>query len=221
MPKPRKSGKPKNGLRKVGRALKKRYQVYKPAAVQLYRDVKYLKDVINIEYKAKDTIISGLPDTAGEIFNLCLVGQGDDYAQRVGRSIKIHSLSVRTLNFVGTNPNTVVRMMIFKTRENQATAPAISDVLQRSPYTYTHYNKFANNQESFTVMYDRVFRFDEAGVGHMEFELPVGTHMKFSGAGSTEADTGNGCLYMLLVSNCSAAAEPTISAETRVIYTDD
>lgn len=223
--KPTKSGKPKNKSfkKRLYAGARKRYRVYKPAAMQLYRDVKYLKDVINIEYKAHDTSIASTPGTGGDIINMCLITQGDDFSERVGRSIKMHSLKLRMVNTVGGATSATYRLILFKTRQNQASAPAVSEVLRTTPYVYSPYLKYSSNQESFTILWDQTFQFDalNKGVAHLEKEFPLGTHCKFNGTSNTEASCGVGAVYLMLVSNATSTNEPSLDGIARLVYTDD
>jgi len=75
---PRRSYKPKS-----------RWSIYGQAGKQLWKDVKALKNLINVEFKVKDLVSTSTPSTTVPT-TLLLNGlqKGDDYNSRDGRQVR-------------------------------------------------------------------------------------------------------------------------------------
>ncbi len=208
---------------KFARGVSKRYKVYKPAGVQLYKDVKYLKSIVNVEKKIIDSAITNTPDNAGDIQNLCLVAQGDDYTNRDGRRIKLQKMSLR-LRMVPhvDSTKTSLRCILFKTRNDQAAAPTVTEVLEDVSSGVVSHFESDNHQNSWTILSDRVYTFDVNGKNHgfAEFTPNILAHCDYSGTGATEANTGRGAIYLLTISN-EATNVPTLKGQCRVWFTDN
>ncbi len=205
---------------KKGKAYRKVKQYGKGAAI-LYRDVKYLKSVVNVESKVIDDTTSSTANTAGVITNISLIAEGSDYNERNGRRIKLQSLQIRgQLTQHASATNTSLRVIIFKTRNNQSAEPAVLDVLQ-----FASENSMLNasdNQGSFTVVSDRTVHMSNVNSTNYGYNMyhKIQTHIDFSGSAATEASIGRGALYALLISN-EASNTPTVNFHSRIRFVDN
>jgi hypothetical protein len=91
-----------------------RWSVYKRAFYQLGRDVQYVKNSINVEYKACDLAASVNP-TSGAMTKILINGltKGDDFSNRDGRQIRLKSLQCAfTANMHGSASDTGLRCLL-------------------------------------------------------------------------------------------------------------
>ncbi len=193
----------------------------KISLASLWKDVMYLKSIVNVEFKIIDAAVSSAVAEAGSIQNLCLVAQGDDFNTRDGRRIKLQHIDVRCQVVQhATATNTTLRYIIFRTKNDQAAVPAVTDVLNNVD-PLSHYEK-SNNQHSFTVLLDRTIYLSDSSqtIKSLNFRRKLQTHVDYSGTGTTEANTGRGALYMLLIAD-EATNTPTVSGDVRVKFTDN
>lgn len=203
---------------------RKRYNVYKPAAEQLISDVKRLKSLINVELKAAETASTSatVTDTA-TIVNLSLVAQGDDYNNRQGRSLKAHDLQINaTASGHPSSTITVLRCIIFKTNQNQSAAPAVGDILKDASDVHSQY-EMSDNQRSFVILSDRKFLLvtgADSQLQNLNYKKSLSHHIMYSGTAATEASTGSGAVYMLLLSDRSTNS-PTVEYSARMRFIDN
>lgn len=217
MPRPKMVKKYKK--KESGFAMRKR--VYGSAGKQLYRDLKFLKSVINVEYKYRDTSGDTTYSTTGSVNNLCLVAQGDDSIERNGRSIKLKYLQLRGVCEKHGSANwTRVRYILFKTRQNQESAPALTDLL--TDVDIDSFYEQLNNQESFTILVDKTIVLDASQALSKMFQetIPIDTHVYYNGTTSSEASCGNGAVYLAILSN-EATNTPTVTWNARIGFIDN
>ncbi len=188
---------------------------------KLVRDVYYVKTILNVEHKFLDTEIDLAVTAAGIITPLCLVAQGDDNFERVGRRIKPMTLSVRgNLIQHASAVNTQVRLIIFKTKNNQAAVPTIAEVLKTST-PHSMYVLTAQ-QNSFTILSDRTMTLSDVLSTNQNYRLSkkLSGHVDYNGQAADESSQGRGGLYILLISD-EATNTPTFDASFRVRYVDN
>jgi len=120
---PRKGGKKKRTYARRGA---RRGKIYGAAAGQLWKDVKMLKSIVNVEYKvAEQSTVGGAVGNTPNVLTLNALQRGDDYNQRNGRSVKWTSLYSRmtfTANSTATAP-VYVRAVLFWAKDPDAVAP--------------------------------------------------------------------------------------------------
>lgn len=100
-------------------AVQKRVNVYGKAGVQLYKDVMYLKSLINSEPKSLTATANGLIDYNGVILSLCNVPVGDGAGNRDGDRILPRFLNIkfhlqRTVSGTPTYGHSTIRYVIFR-----------------------------------------------------------------------------------------------------------
>lgn len=119
----RRTYKKKKSYRRRGAA---RGKIYGAAAGQLWKDVKMLKSMINVEYKVNEaSTIAGSAGNTPNVLTLTNLIQGTDYNQRNGRSVKWTSIYSR-LNFVaaaGAVAPSTVRCILFWCKDPSGVAP--------------------------------------------------------------------------------------------------
>ena len=117
-----------------------------------------IRKLVNVEEKIIGVnSASATFNTSGTLYSLSTVGQGLDYNERVGNSIKLQSIDVRYRIFMNTSSgNTVVRVIILRDLDGYGTAPAISDILQDGVGTATAPLAEIDflNRKRFSILYD-------------------------------------------------------------------
>lgn len=116
---------------------KKRVRVYGRAGKQLYKDVMYLKSIVNAEPKYfQQGLIKQLDDN-GTVDSLCNIAQGDGVNNRDGTSVLPRFLTIQASVKKNLNASAVdfetVKILIFRYWGEQTTsAPSvtIADILQ-------------------------------------------------------------------------------------------
>ena len=62
---------------------------------KIWKDVKYLKSLINTEFKHIDVSVATAATEGGVVTPISEIALGDDFDDRTGRSIKLTSLSLK------------------------------------------------------------------------------------------------------------------------------
>lgn len=192
----------------------------------LRREVAKLKIGHNVEYKTIDYLnhTSQQPYTGASVIT-CLnqVARGDDYNERIGRSIKNASVQLdfdAYHNTTDTTTFTVVRWMLIIDKEANGAVPAVTDILTTENTTsfrnLTNRRRFViikdarilldNNRESRSVKYFR--------------RLALKTIFN-SGDAGTVADIDSGSLLLVLITNAAEAYKPLLQITSRVRFIDD
>lgn len=196
---------------------------YKAGLGQLASDVMQLKRLINVEIKNHDLNSSTTVPTTGTVIGLSAVAQGDGSTTRDGDSIKLlkNSLKFALTSNASTAYTTLVRVIIFRGKQENAVGYSLTDILETadilSPKSYT--DRFRTK-----VLSDRTYtvRENEASAVYTT-QRQYNSNIKLYGhtqfvAGSTSIE--NGGLYMLLLSN-QPTNTPTFAYYNRLTFTDN
>ena len=175
----------------------------------------------NTEDKMFDSTQSTSPDNAGIILGLSFIRQGTAWNQRIGNSIRLLKWIFKaSLQIAPTPLATNVRAIVFADMNNNGTFPNVSDVLEsvnvRSPFNHTFLQRFA-------VISDRLIPLSQQGDPNfaIEIEEPTNFHVYYDGDSGTNAMYRNNNLFLLLLSDVSAATAPGWTSYSRLHYVDD
>lgn len=137
-----------------------RWKIYKQAGSQLWRDVKYLKSVINVEYKNVDNSATAQSPTTTPIFMLLNgVATGTDSTDRTGDSVKFVSILFRVRMILNINTNqTIIRLMIVRDKQPNTAIFTQADLLASTTAILSPIN--LANGKRFKVMIDRTVKLD-------------------------------------------------------------
>lgn len=206
--------------------LKRRPNYTRVRVGNLRREIAKLKVNHNVEYKTIDALshTTQEPYTGAPVIT-CLnqVARGDDYNERVGRSIKNVSVQLdfdAYHNTTDTATFTVVRWILLIDKEANGAVPVTTDLLTAENTTafrnLTNRRRFIilkdgrlhldNNRESRTVKYFK----------HISLKTIFN-----SGDNGTVADIDSGSLILILISNAASDKKPLLQITSRVRFIDD
>lgn len=204
-----------------------RRSVYGAAASQLYKDVRTLKNLINVEFKHFDTQSStSTVSTTGTIIPLNLIPQGDGASSRDGDMFRMKSLelsgSVENNSAVVTT--TFTRLdLILDTDPDGAAAPTLSDIYDTTgsvPYYYALRN--LNNRSRYVILKSVRFSHSPNGNEGSNFHWYKKLDLKtlFTPGTNTIAGCKKNLLFMVLSSD-KTSNWPTVNLKSRIRYIDN
>ncbi len=178
--------------------------------------------LLNAEVKRFDTAVYGFqPGTGGQVVNLSLIGQGDDYDDRDGLSLRTLSLEGRlsATAYTAAATKDIVRFILVCDQENSGSPPAVADVLE-AVSTVSAFNHV--NLERFVVLHDELIDLstDHQTVQHRVLKMPLDTHIRYSGTTALAASQRENNLYAVFVCD-ENTNKSTLSFYTRVSFVDN
>lgn len=175
------------------------------------------------------------------------VAKGDDYFQRIGRTVQWKTFSVKgtitpaVINASSTysNPQNV-RILVFWDTQANGTSPLTTDVLDAGSGTInTHSNLNLNNRERFKVLWDKVYSiggYYGAAITYAagpwaqkiklfkKFKVPV-NQVYNDGTGGSPGNIATNALWLLVIGDdalvvAPAKSNPMVWLHTRGRFTD-
>lgn len=200
-----------------------RRQIYGAAASQLWKDVKLLKDIVNVEYKRVE-LASGAtyPSSSGELLDWSQIAQGDSAGQREGNSVKLQRLVVRgTVLKNASATNTRCRIIVFHDKDD--TVSAVTDVLDGTAVATVNApmaTKNYDNRFKTKILYDKMMLLDTYNISRtFKINIPLNFHAMYDSTGAT--DHSKGVLRCIMITNETGANYPTVTYFGHVSYTDN
>lgn len=197
--------------------------------LQKQNEMKNLKKKVNriargIELKYRPFQSAGAAVNSG--FNITLlngVTQGDDSADREGNDIYMKKLVMNLSFIVGDTTNTI-RCCIIYDRQTNGVTPVSTDTFQSFVTvnaTAPLNDVRADDRRRFSFLYDRIIDLSTAGPAckTLRIRKRLNHHTNYSGAGSTDAVIYKGGLYLVLISDSTAASHPSVSYAGTLYYT--
>lgn len=225
-------------------AVQKRVNIYGKAGVQLYKDVMYLKSLINSEPKSLSASSSGLITNLGTVLSLCNVPVGDGAGNRDGDRILPRFMNIkfhcqRTVTGTPTYGHSTIRYVIFRWWGESPNAtgvdPLPSEILTENGTTFAPLgmlqpqitgsrgdrNRRIEVHRSGFVTLDSVSKtsFDE------EFNITLNggnapkEHIEY--ANSTTAPPTSGGFFVLFVSDNAVSGDASFSLVSRLTFYDN
>lgn len=159
---------------------------------------------------------------AGATYSLFLPPQGDTDSSRSGDSVKLLRISGRMFfNSVAAANGSVVRVIIFRGKQENQVFPGIGDVIDMTIGT----NDFLapkpyDDRFRTKILYDKFINLPVQGPTSTvrDINIKLYGHVQF-GAATTNIEDGG--LYLGLISNINAANYPTITWNLRTTYVDN
>lgn len=198
-----------------------RWQIYKAAGSQLWRDVKWLKSVVNVERKYSDYTFNSTVSTTENFQLINGLSLGDTAITREGQSIKMSSLFVRFyMTMSDLAVVTQVRVIIVMDKQPNASTITSAALLQNngsiiSPLLIDYGSRFK-------VFFDKIYRLDTNKLNLVTKKfLKLRFHTKFNtGNAGTIADITKNSLYIMMVSDQSTNL-PTVEFWARIRFIDN
>jgi len=198
-----------------------RWKTYGRAAEQLWKDVKSLKGMLNVEYKNKEVGTSATPTTTGSLILLNGLAEGDDYSNRDGRSIRFKSIQMSLATVLnGSASTTRIRWALILDRD------ASNTVNSASIYS-NEYASFRNldNRRRFTFLKEGHFT---QGIYNGAPSTKIIDYYRKIDIKTIYDDSNNGditdirtnALYLYLWSD-QATNTPTVGITTRLRFIDN
>ncbi len=176
--------------------------------------------VFNVEEKVFDTMNNTNYTSSGTVENLSFIGQGSNYNQRDGLSVRARNLVFNyyvVFNSLGSATQTV-RVIILQDLEYQGSLPATTNILELASVVapYLHYVG-----DRFRVLSDsgELVTSSKPG-GFHKIVCPVNSHVTYKGTTTASADGWNGQLFALIISD-QASNAPTVNWYARLDFVDN
>lgn len=224
-------------FKRVGRYLKRRYFKGKgfrnPKIGRIVRDVCYLKSVINVEKKYKDTVSAGtaFPSaTGGTMVLLNGMQTGDTATTREGQSMRMKYLYVEgfvVLNSPATQD--ITRVAVVLDRQPNASAANFASVWDVTTASAANALRNMDNPDRFLVLKDIRMTLSSAGQNIKKFKLyiPMGRLKQMdqrtkytTGNAGTVADISTNALYLAFGADLTANFS-TIDYNCRLRFVDN
>lgn len=190
--------------------------------VNVYRDLRYLKSVINVEKKYSDINATITPSTTPNIILLNGLQIGDTSTTREGQTIKMWSVQwkiVGTINTAATTTN--VRVIVFRDRQPNGAAPTAANLLQNGTGINSPLNISFGRR--FLVYYDRQKTLSVNGTEGMKMwgfkRLKFHTQYNTGNVGDI-TDISTNSLYVLIMSD-QATNTPSVAYYFRIRWIDN
>lgn len=206
-----------------------RYNNYKNGFSQLYRDVMFLKSMINVESKYIDTLFSSNTMANGignqSLLNGCTTGVTS--VTRTGQSIKSKMLRIDIIIAVGATTPVNCRVCIIQDKAANGSTIGIGSIFQAavdgaSDYTTSQRNVATLNARVVFHM-DDVFELDTVQNTRkiIRTSIPLKFHTHYNtGTAGTVADISENSLYLLAMSS-AGATQPTFKGSIRYEFIDN
>lgn len=225
-------------------AVQKRVNVYGKAGVQLYKDVMYLKSLINSEPKSFIASSSSTIGYAGNMLSLCNIPSGDGESNRDGNRILPRFLNVkfsvqRTVTGTPTYGHSTVRYVIFRwwgeSPNAAGVAPTPAEILTNNGTTFAPFGML--NSEITGPRGDRNRRIEVHRTGLITLDSVSKTsfdedinitlnggnapkeHIEFYS--SSTAPPTSGGFFVLFVSDNAVAGDCAYTLLSRVTFYDN
>lgn len=181
---------------------------------------RYVKSLLNVEYKLHDTINDSL-SVSNSTFSVNIltgIDQGDSAQTRDGHTVKMKSLAVKGhLQLNDGLTGDIVRVMLIKSYDPDApTSSAIFDTQTAGRMVYSLRN--INGTSLYKVLYDKVFALNSGSRTHIPFQIYSNkdTKLKWDLGTNTEK---YGAHYLCFISQNEA--NTTVEYQSRVRFIDN
>lgn len=194
-----------------------------------YRTAEHIKDLINVESKRVLVAQTSTSVTSSGTILATIqtaIAQGDDYNQRIGDSIKCHTLTLRWCGELNAVCNFGrIRLIVFWDEANVITS--VGQLLESTGSIQGILSgKTFDNRFLSKILYDKVMTHERSiGAGTTPSPMPyheavikLGKHTQFDISTTTVV---TGALKLLAISDQGAANQTYISFNANLSYTDD
>lgn len=203
-----------------------RWTTYGNAVAQLASDawegVKFIKGIVNTEFKNVDINSSATAVAGGNVLLLNATTQGDGQTNREGSSFRMKSVDVRFLiNYNGAAGFNATRVMLVLDRQTNGIAPAVTDILATNTIDSP---RNLDYRKRFKILSDKVYlvgaNSQPQRYSQVYKKLDVHTQCFASSNLGTVADISTHGLFLVFLSD-QAVNGPTFNYYTRIRFVDN
>ncbi len=221
----RNSKKGKRGYRKNRRT---QALTYSNMLRKVLADVRYVKSLVNPEFKYSDISIGSTNFGTGLGVLTLLNGltQGTTGTTREGISIKLTDCDIKLNATIGTVAAIAFcRILVMFDKVPDGVNFVVGDLFQNaatgSDWTESHFN--LGNTQRFRILFDKRFSLNTVSdtVNTFDLNFPMQVHSKYNmGNAGTIADINENALYLIMMSN-QGTNFPTFTAQIRIRWLDN
>jgi hypothetical protein len=169
------------------------------------------------ELKSFDTGFSAAVSTAGTLQKISTIPQGDTDSTRDGDQLNIVRIDLLG-SFQFADAINAGRLIIFRwNQDDSSAAPVVADILQTLT-PYSPMNRDNLRAKKFSVLHDQLCLVGATGPNISSINLKRFFPSKINFQAT--ATTGNGHIYVYMVSDSGAVTHPQFSYVARVWFTD-
>jgi len=223
-------------------AVRKRYRVYAPAVKQLASDVMYLKGLINSEPHFFTTSNAINVDYNGNVFDFCLIPQGDTVSSRTGNRILPRWFALHMSWGCGniiTVPKVIMRCIVFRWYADShlsANTPTPSEILSvtgtlQAPLSFLNPDitgPKGDRIRAIEVLHNEMVTFSPNSNHSQTINLNIDLNPKSKSKkehieyddGATASPSAGG-LYMLVISDQAVSTETGIQVHGKLTFYDN
>lgn len=220
------------GYRKNNQRYKRRnYRRKAPSAwssaknlgAKAYKLAKYVRSIVNVEYKYTDVAITGSLSTTPSITFLTDTVQGVTVNDRNGNSIKLKSMYISGIVYANTAATFAqnVRCIIFIDKDSRGAAPLATDLLTASTIQ-APINLL--NGKRFVVLMDKHINVgtqaNTSAMHNFKYFKKFNMDLSYQASGGSAADADTNQIYMLLMCT-NAANTPAVQLNSRIRFIDN
>lgn len=171
----------------------------------LAKDVAHVKGLINTEFKRIDTTINAGHSSATTFYLLNGLQRGDQFSQRIGRSLRIKSIEINSLHTLGAGATaSSIRMILFLSIAPKGIAPVAGDVLNNGgPPLNIVSPRNLDNRSNILILRDKTLSLSSSGDQKKSWNYFKNLDIKAiynSGNAGTVADIDGQALYLMIMS---------------------
>lgn len=202
-----------------------RGKIYGRAAGQLWRDVKKLKNFINVEFKHHETELDSTIFDSGTVQCQNLLTLGDGASDIDGQQCRFKSIQCYCRTQMQASTPAVCRIIYFIDLQARGTAPGLADVLATGVSSYAvTCPRNLNNRKRFVILKDHIFTLTPMQpVREFKYyrKLDLKTVYDINPSGDV-SDIQSNPIYILFISDQpSGSTAPIITHSSRLRYIDN
>lgn len=222
---------PYSKRRRVSRrrpAPRSRGSVYGAAASQLYKDVRTLKNLINVEFKYHDVQFAQDAHLTGAIIPLNLVPPGDGVTARDGNQFRMKSIQIKgnCKNKTASTSVVFARIDLILDTDPTGSTPLLTDIYDTTG-SVPYYRALRNldNRNRFVHIKNWQYKLDPNGTEsyNIDFYKKIDIKTLFTGTTATIANLKNHHLFLAITGNNASGSgnEGVVEAVSRIRYIDN
>ena len=206
-----------------------RFQKKDSTAIKALKMAYNVRQLINVEFKESNTQVDENVGTGWSLQLLNGLQKGTDNTNRVGDSIKVKSIEVKsgaylTSSFSGLYQR--VRRIIFIDLQPNAGTPSQSALLENALSDWTYAFKNLDNKKRFVILKDDVVTMSpntNAAISFPDYYYKMNMHTAYDSSNVGDVtDISTNAIYIAFMSNsASGAQDPSVLSNQRIRYIDN